>query len=105
MGKPVINPPNPSPLEGSEMSIEPDDDWEFDDPDDCYRCNGEGFVWSCFDGSCVEAEEGCDDCTRPCPECARRKRDNQQAPVGQTLGDVLAEALTPTPPLTAEEKK
>jgi len=51
MGKPVINPPNPSPLEGSEMSIEPDDDWEFDDPNDCYRCNGEGFVWSCFDGT------------------------------------------------------
>lgn len=92
---PVINPPNPS---------LPDFD-DADDPFDCYQCGGEGFVWSCFDGFCVDAEEGCDDCTRPCPECARRKRDDQQAPVGQTLGDVLAEALTPTPPLTAEEKK
>jgi len=70
-------------------------DWEFDDPDDCYRCNGEGFVWDCFDGFCVNAEDGCDDCTRSCPECARRKREreNPQPPVGQTLGDVLAEAL------------
>lgn len=75
------------------MSIEPDDDREFDDPDDCYRCNGEGFVWDCFDGFCVNAEDGCDDCTRACPECARRKRENPQPPLGQTLGDVLAEAL------------
>lgn len=51
------------------------EDHEADDPWDCYQCGGEGFVWSCFDGFCVDAEEGCDDCTRPCPECARRKRD------------------------------
>lgn len=41
--------------------------------DDCYLCGGEGFVWDCFDGFCENAEEGCDDCTRACPECAREK--------------------------------
>ena len=38
----------------------------------------EGFVWDCFDGLCVSAEDGCDDCTRPCPECARAKRERAQ---------------------------
>jgi hypothetical protein len=56
------------------MSIAPVEYDEPDDPWDCYQCGGEGFVWSCVDGFCVDAEEGCDDCTRPCPECARRKR-------------------------------
>ena len=72
------------------------EDYEADDPWDCYQCGGEGFVWSCFDGFCVDAEEGCDDCTRPCPECARRTRDNQPTPDAQALSDVLAEALNKT---------
>ncbi len=51
------------------MKLEPDDD--FDDGA-CQRCGGEGFVFECFDGYCEDAEVGCDDCTRPCPECRRR---------------------------------
>lgn len=39
-----------------------------DDPGECWNCGGEGFVWDCFDGFCVNAEDGCEDCTRPCPE-------------------------------------
>lgn len=58
------------------------EDFEPDDPWDCYQCGGEGFVWDCFDGFCVNAEDGCDDCTRACPECARRKRENAQAASG-----------------------
>lgn len=80
------------------MTIAPDYDDYDDDPGDCYECGGEGFVWDCFDGFCVNAEDGCDDCTRPCPECARRKRDNQPTPDAQALSDVLAEALNTSPP-------
>ena len=53
-------------------------DYEDDDPWECHQCDGEGFVWDCFDGFCVSAEGGCDDCTRRCPECARRKVSQQQ---------------------------
>ncbi len=42
-----------------------------DDDDTCQRCGGEGVVFECFDGFCEDADVGCDDCTRPCPECQR----------------------------------
>ena len=62
------------------MSEAPDYDWDdADDDRDCYLCGGEGFVWDCFDGFCVNAEDGCEDCTRPCPECARAKRQRERA--------------------------
>lgn len=67
-----------------------------DDPGDCFECGGEGFVFDCFDGFCVDAESGCDDCTRPCPECRRRK---QQA--SPELREVLREALDPQTNVTA----
>ena len=54
------------------MSIENDYD---DDGSECYECGGEGFVHDCFDGFCADADVGCDDCTRPCPACARAKRE------------------------------
>lgn len=38
--------------------------------DECPVCGGEGFIFDCFDGCCIDAEIGCDDCTSPCPECA-----------------------------------
>lgn len=38
--------------------------------DECWHCGGEGFTHDCFDGFCESAEEGCEDCTRVCPECA-----------------------------------
>jgi hypothetical protein len=38
--------------------------------DECPCCGGEGFIFDCFDGFCADADMGCDDCTRPCPECA-----------------------------------
>lgn len=37
--------------------------------DECWHCGGEGFVHDCFDGFCEAAEEGCEDCSRTCPEC------------------------------------
>lgn len=54
-----------------------------DDPGDCFECGGEGFVSDCFDGLCMNAEDGCEDCTRECPECRRRKRP----PTAQVPGD------------------
>ena len=38
--------------------------------DECWHCGGDGYVADCFDGLCADAESGCEDCTRRCPECA-----------------------------------
>lgn len=37
--------------------------------DECWHCGGEGETYDCFDGFCENAEDGCPDCARPCPEC------------------------------------
>lgn len=40
---------------------------------ECPVCGGEGFVFECFDGFCLDADVGCDDCTRPC-DCQKPRR-------------------------------
>lgn len=40
------------------------------DDDDCWNCGGEGYVYDCFDGLCLNAEDGCADCMRRCDVCA-----------------------------------
>ena len=54
------------------MSKTPATDW-YSEPDDfaCFTCGDEGFVHDCFDGFCESAEDGCDDCTLPCPNCSK----------------------------------
>lgn len=37
--------------------------------EECWHCGGEGYTHDCFDGFCEYAEEGCEDCSRPCREC------------------------------------
>lgn len=37
--------------------------------DDCPYCE-DGFVSDCIDGFCLDAEIGCDLCTRPCEFCS-----------------------------------
>lgn len=38
--------------------------------DDCWNCDGSGYVVSCEDeGSCLHPEEGCDLCTTRCRIC------------------------------------
>lgn len=44
-------------------------------PEECWHCGGEGYTFDCFDGCCLEADIGCEDCARRCPECAEHKRD------------------------------
>lgn len=39
------------------------------DDGDCPYCGGEGYTFDCFDGCCLDADIGCDDCTRPCSMC------------------------------------
>lgn len=39
------------------------------DQNDCWNCGGEGVTFDCFDGCCVDAESGCDLCSRKCIEC------------------------------------
>lgn len=38
--------------------------------DDCPKCGGTGVVYDCFDGFCVDAEYGCDDCGQRCGWCS-----------------------------------
>lgn len=45
------------------------DDYHDHDDEDCWNCGGDGYVSDCFDGMCVDAESGCDDCTRRCDVC------------------------------------
>lgn len=55
-----------------------DDPPEYDDYDDyeieCYECGGEGYVHDCIDGFCVDADFGCDMCTRRCDMCNSAKK-------------------------------
>jgi hypothetical protein len=37
--------------------------------EECGACGGEGYTYDCFDGCCVDAESGCEECARPCVEC------------------------------------
>lgn len=53
-------------------------DYDDYDTDDCWYCGGDGFVFECFDGFCLDADVGCDDCTRECPECRLRARSVRQ---------------------------
>jgi hypothetical protein len=73
---------------------EPDDHNEYDNAG-CPCCDGEGFVFECFDGFCEDCDIGCDDCTRPCPECTPRQRGPSDE-----LRQVLADALS-----SREDKK
>ncbi len=45
-----------------------------DDPYDgdwieCWQCGGEGCLYDCIDGQCMDAESGCDDCEMRCDIC------------------------------------
>lgn len=44
---------------------------DYDDTrdDDCWNCGGDGFVADCFDGFCINAEDGCSLCMRRCDFC------------------------------------
>lgn len=44
--------------------------------DQCWNCDGDGYVYSCFEEyACVDPESGCEECAQRCPECASLKRD------------------------------
>ena len=61
-----------------EMERTADEPWDEydgpDDQDDCPNCGGEGYVSDCFDGCCINAEDGCDLCTHRCDWCNPRPR-------------------------------
>jgi hypothetical protein len=48
------------------------DPHDYDDADTCPTCDGEEFIFECFDGQCLDNEVGCDLCTRACPTCNRK---------------------------------
>ena len=49
------------------------DDW---DDDECPHCCGEGYVYDCIDGCCIDADEGCYLCERRCDWCRPRPPRN-----------------------------
>ncbi len=67
----------------------PDDHNEYEN-DGCPCCGGEGFIFDCFDGFCLDADIGCDDCTRRCPECNRPRESSHHD--GQVPNDAPATA-------------
>lgn len=46
------------------------DDYE----DDCWNCGGEGYFYDCVDMQCLDADSGCDICTRRCDVCNPAKK-------------------------------
>jgi len=48
--------------------VSPDDFDDFEQ-DDCWNCGGEGYIADCFDGFCVNADDGCELCMRRCEYC------------------------------------
>lgn len=60
--------------------VEEQVDWDLNpDQEECPTCGGEGMIADCFDGFCVDAEDGCEDCARPCPECRNAERQRRRA--------------------------
>lgn len=53
-----------------------DDDYDDYDDEDCWNCGGEGFVFDCVDGCCVDADAGCDLCTSRCDVCNPAKKES-----------------------------
>ena len=50
------------------MTLELDD--LFDDAIECWQCNGDGVMYSCFEEfACIDPEGGCDVCERRCDIC------------------------------------
>lgn len=64
----------------------------FDAEEDCGQCDGDGYWYSCIDGCCVNAEEGCDLCARRCDFCnpPTPKQTEQRAHLGAVLTDALS---------------
>jgi hypothetical protein len=46
--------------------------FELDDflDDECPNCGGEGVVYDCIDGQCLDAESGCELCSSKCDWCS-----------------------------------
>lgn len=63
------------------------DDYDDYEDRDCWNCGGEGLVADCFDGFCVNAEDGCSLCIRRCSICRHAPRNEQ---LDQVLVDALA---------------
>lgn len=54
------------------------EDYDEDHLDVCGNIGcDEGWVADCFDGLCVNAEDGCELCLRRCDWCNQRKSDHQ----------------------------
>jgi hypothetical protein len=74
------------------QEFDPDEYVDIDDGEECGNCGGEGYVYDCFDGFCMDAESGCDDCARRCDWCNRPTP--KQAAETEALSQVLSDALT-----------
>jgi len=65
--------PEPAPTPAGDP---PPDFSDFDHytDEDCWNCGGEGVTYDCVDGMCVDADSGCDLCSRRCHVCNPPKK-------------------------------
>lgn len=45
------------------------DDMDAFENEECANCGGEGVIYDCIDGQCLDAESGCDLCASRCDFC------------------------------------
>lgn len=69
------------------------DDYDYEDQNEfCGQCD-EGYIYSCIDGCCINAEEGCELCQRRCDFCNPLKPTPEQTQERVDLGNILSAAL------------
>ncbi len=51
------------------FDYDPPDTEDMIDDGECPNCGGEGVVYDCIDGQCLDADIGCDLCARKCDWC------------------------------------
>jgi hypothetical protein len=72
--------------EPDEFDRQAEDDFDYFEQDDCWNCGGGGYIADCFDGLCVNAEDGCDLCMRRCEYCNPPAKRATQPPSSNPEG-------------------
>ena len=81
---------------GQEATVPNADDFDDFYLDTCGQCDGEGWTFDCWDGLCVNAEDGCALCMQRCDFCNPRKASAiEAATAGETgTGSTEGESAT-----------
>ncbi len=61
----------PHPTQSYNLRVAPSNFDDMDDDGECPNCQGEGVIYDCIDGCCIDPESGCDLCAHRCDWCSR----------------------------------